>query len=247
MVSLPTSTNSTQSATDTYAQLHEYSGHIRALTTARKTQYRRGDAVTAVICLTCAIATVEPATNQWLKSTPVGQFFGSIKIEQIVPKALKPEAKPQAQIKWTNPHPGARITSRYDLNREHPVTGKVSEHKGIDLSIALGAPIVAAGDGTVVFTVTECVKGTSDSARYCGGGYGNLVEIDHHNGYSTLYAHLQDVSVQQGQQVKAGQQIGTEGTTGMSTGGHLHFEMREGLKALNPEKVFPANTWEYWK
>lgn len=173
--------------------------------------------------------------------------------KQLSPGEIKPEQK--SGIKFSNPHPGARITSRYAPCRNpdksdcriHPVTEEEKEHTGLDLSIAIGAPILAAADGEVVFTVADCVQGTSAEIRSCGGGYGNFVEIKHDNGYSTLYAHLHTVNVQKGMRVVAEQVIGTEGSTGQSSGGHLHFEIRKGVEHFDPLKYFPENTWKNWK
>lgn len=243
MVSIPTSTNSTKSATDTYAQLHEYSGRLRALNAVRKAQYKRGDYITAVICLGCAIATVEPATNQWLKSTPVGQFFGSIKVEQVIPKALKPEAKPQAQL--INPLPGAVVTSPYlpcvtpdksDCRLVHPVGRPTNGvHNGLDISAGLGSNILASGSGKVVDAESQCVVGQLN----CADGWGNFVRISHGKNdkgqeIETLYAHLDRVFVSKGAEVKQGQVIGTEGTTGSSSGPHLHLTVYVNGKHQNP-------------
>ena len=97
------------------------------------------------------------------------------------------------------------------------------KHTGIDLDWRNGTDIIAADGGTVV------------AASYgWGGGYGNHIIIDHGNGYQTLYAHLSVIAVNLGQNVSRGEHIGTMGTTGNSTGVHLHFEVRQGGVALNP-------------
>lgn len=97
-------------------------------------------------------------------------------------------------------------------------------HKGLDIAAAGGTPLVAPADGVVTDVVTGC--GVGDHG--CGGGYGNLVDIQHANGLYTRCAHLSAVSVAVGQQVKQGQNIGTVGDTGHSFGPHLHFEVRRG-------------------
>ena len=86
-------------------------------------------------------------------------------------------------------------------------------HKGIDICDAVGTPITAADSGKVVFS------GWDDS------GYGNMVKIDHGNGYMTLYAHCDELYVAQGEEVEKGDVISTMGNTGRSTGPHLHFEV----------------------
>ncbi|MGD9638146.1 MAG: M23 family metallopeptidase [Alphaproteobacteria bacterium] len=122
-----------------------------------------------------------------------------------------------------------RISSKFGP-RVHPVTGKQSNHGGIDIAAAKGTDLHAAGDGTVGTVVTGCVEGN----RSCGGGYGNRVEIKHANGYSTLYAHMNSVGVSPGQKVSKGQVIGQVGHTGMSTGAHLHLELHENGKKIDP-------------
>ena len=102
-----------------------------------------------------------------------------------------------------------------------------SYHLGIDLAAAEGTPVFAADSGTVVYA------GWNDS------GYGNLVAIDHNNGYKTIYAHLSSISVGCGDNVTAGSMIGLSGNTGRSTGGHLHFEIRYYSQFINPWQVLP--------
>jgi len=100
-------------------------------------------------------------------------------------------------------------------------------HPGVDIARATGTPIFAADSGYVA------VVGWDSS------GYGNMVIIDHGNGFQTRYAHLDGVIVRQGQSVKKGQQIATMGTTGRATGPHLHFEVIKGGVPRNPLGVLP--------
>lgn len=102
-----------------------------------------------------------------------------------------------------------------------------SYHLGIDIAAAEGTPVVASDTGTVVYA------GWNDS------GYGNLVAIDHNNGYKTIYAHLSSILVSCGQEVYSGNMIALSGNTGKSTGGHLHFEIRYGSQYINPWQVLP--------
>lgn len=95
-------------------------------------------------------------------------------------------------------------------------------HYGVDIGNKRGTPIIAAASGIVTKVVSSCSEGRSS----CGGRYGNYVVIDHPNGTSTMYAHLNSVSVSVGTTVSQGQKIGTLGNTGRSTGPHLHFEVR---------------------
>jgi murein DD-endopeptidase MepM/ murein hydrolase activator NlpD len=109
-----------------------------------------------------------------------------------------------------------RLTSRYG-SREHPIFGTERLHAGIDIGGGSGSPLYAAQSGTVLLT-------------YYAGGYGNLTVIDHGtiNGrnVTTAYAHQSSFGVREGQQVSRGQVIGRMGSTGNSTGPHLHFEVR---------------------
>jgi murein DD-endopeptidase MepM/ murein hydrolase activator NlpD len=103
-----------------------------------------------------------------------------------------------------------------------------SGHLGIDIAGALGDGVFAADAGVVVF------------AGWAYGGYGNMIMIDHGNGYQTLYAHLSSVSARCGQSVYTGTYIGALGSTGNSTGPHLHFEVRYLGGFINPWYVLPA-------
>ena len=95
-------------------------------------------------------------------------------------------------------------------------------HAGIDLAGPFGTPIYATADGTI------------RRAGWNSGGYGNLIEVDHGRGIETRYGHLSAILVQPGQQVKRGQLIGRMGSTGRSTGSHLHYEVRIDGRAVNP-------------
>jgi murein DD-endopeptidase MepM/ murein hydrolase activator NlpD len=98
--------------------------------------------------------------------------------------------------------------------RVHPILGEVRMHTGLDYAAGTGVPIKAAGSGIVIWAGPR-------------GGYGNAVIIDHRNGLATLYAHQSRVNATVGQKVSTGQVVGFVGQTGMSTGPHLHFEVRE--------------------
>ncbi|MCX7078494.1 MAG: peptidoglycan DD-metalloendopeptidase family protein [Pseudomonas sp.] len=109
----------------------------------------------------------------------------------------------------------ARISSRFSMGRKHPILNKIRAHKGVDYAAPRGTPIKAAGDGKVLLAGRR-------------GGYGNTVIIQHGNTYRTLYGHMQGFAkgVQTGGTVKQGQVIGYIGTTGLSTGPHLHYEFQ---------------------
>lgn len=109
----------------------------------------------------------------------------------------------------------ARISSRFSNGRKHPILNKIRAHKGVDYAAPRGTPIKAAGDGRVTLAGRN-------------GGYGNTVVIKHGQRYQTLYAHMQGFAkgIRSGSTVKQGQIIGYIGTTGLSTGPHLHYEFR---------------------
>ena len=112
--------------------------------------------------------------------------------------------------------------------RSDPFTGGGAMHNGLDFKGPLGTPILAAADGKI----------TSAGSQ---GGYGNIIEITHANGLLTRYAHLSGFNVSLGQKVERGVQIGRMGSTGRSTGSHLHFEVRLNGQAINPRKFLEAN------
>lgn len=130
------------------------------------------------------------------------------------------------------PVDAARITSRFGYRR-HPILGYNKMHKGIDFGASSGTPVYAAGNGTVV-----------KASR--AGGYGNYVRIRHRDGISTAYAHLKGYGkgIKAGAKVKQRQIIGYVGSTGRSTGPHLHYEVLRDGKQINPlsMKTFPVRS-----
>lgn len=118
-----------------------------------------------------------------------------------------------------------RIASGYG-KRIHPIYKTTKFHDGIDFTASRGTSVFATGDGKVVKT------------EYSRRGYGNQITIDHGYGYKTMYAHLKDFSVKEGEEVKRGQKIGSIGNSGLSTGPHLHYEVRKSGKKINPINFF---------
>lgn len=127
-----------------------------------------------------------------------------------------------AQDGLVAPVPGP-ITSRYGMRR-HPILGYRRMHSGLDFRARHGTPIYAATDGTVNFAGRN-------------GGYGNFVRIRHGGNLSTGYAHMSRIAVRNGEQVRRGQVIGYVGSTGLSTGPHLHYEMYRGGQKIDPASV----------
>jgi len=132
---------------------------------------------------------------------------------------------------WTWPYPGDYVIhSPYGM-RYHPIYHYYRMHTGVDLGGRYGNPIVASRDGEVIL-----VRNPYQGRNTGGSGYGNYVVIDHGDGYCTLYAHMKETLVQVGQQVTAGQKIGHCGSTGTSSGPHLHFEVIYNGKTVDPAK-----------
>jgi len=124
-----------------------------------------------------------------------------------------------------NPVEGARLTSPYGMRR-HPVLGIRKMHTGVDLAAPRGTPIKIAGNGVII------QKGGAS-------GYGNYIKIRHANGYVTSYAHMAGYGpgIKKGKRVRQGQIVGYVGSTGRSTGNHLHYEVRVEGKTVNPFRV----------
>ena len=120
---------------------------------------------------------------------------------------------------------GARLSSSFG-KRKHPILGFTKMHTGTDFAAPTGTPILASGDGLVV------------RAQWCGGG-GNCVKIKHNRVYQTVYAHMSKFArgIKKGARVKQGQIIGYVGSTGLSTGPHLHYEVIENGKKINSQKL----------
>ncbi len=133
-------------------------------------------------------------------------------------------------IPSVEPVKGSSFTSGYGV-RSDPFKGRAAMHAGIDLAGPLGTPIYATADGFV------------GRAEYHSGGYGNLVELNHGRGIQTRYGHLTRSTVRAGQRVTRGQLIGYMGSTGRSTGSHLHYEVRIDGKAVNPVPFLQSNNY----
>jgi len=120
---------------------------------------------------------------------------------------------------------GARLSSAFGM-RKHPIDGYNKMHRGTDFAAAMGTPIMASGSGVIT------------RARWCGGG-GNCIKIKHNSTYETIYAHLKNFApgIKEGLRVKQGQIIGYVGSTGKSTGPHLHYEVIENGKKINSQKL----------
>lgn len=123
------------------------------------------------------------------------------------------------------PMRGRYAPNKYGM-RMHPVLGIMKNHKGLDIAGDVGTSVFAAGDGVV------------SMAGRSGGGYGNIVVVNHGYGYQTLYAHLSKVMVRAGKRVKRGELIAKSGKTGLVSGPHLHYEVRRNGITQNPSDYF---------
>jgi len=128
------------------------------------------------------------------------------------------------QIAFAAPVKGYAINSKFGL-RKLTIEARARAHKGVDIAAPKGTGVFTAAEGQVVRT------------GYEAGGYGNFIEVRHPNGMSTLYGHLSRIDIARGMAVAAGQRIGLVGSTGYSTGPHLHFEVRRDGAQVNPTKV----------
>jgi len=142
----------------------------------------------------------------------------------VVSTTEVPYAELAKEVRFDAPVSGYQVNSNFGMRR-HPVSGQLKAHKGVDIAAPQGVDVAAAAEGEVV------------RAGYQAAGFGNFIEVRHPNGLTTVYAHLSRVDVATGQQVAKGQEIGEVGSTGLSTGPHLHFEVRRNGVQMNPMRV----------
>lgn len=148
-------------------------------------------------------------------------LFNNKKNNQYLNKDGRPIKKPLLKT----PINGARLSSGFGMRR-HPILGYNKMHKGLDFAAPTGTPIFAAGNGAITYRARR-------------GAYGNFILIRHNNGYETAYAHLSRFNrkFRKGVRVKQGDVIGYVGTTGRSTGPHLHYEIRKNGKQIDPGNI----------
>src|SRR5271170_2505322 len=142
-----------------------------------------------------------------------------------VPAYYTPEGKSMKKAFLHSPLKfAAVITSHFSEHRYHPILKEYRPHLGIDYAAPTGTPVQTIGDGRVIFAGRK-------------GGAGNLIEIQHNNGYTTYYMHLSRLLVHSGERVEQGQRIGLVGMTGLATGPHLDFRIQRGKEFLNFERL----------
>jgi len=151
-----------------------------------------------------------------------------LSILMIFSGAASAEQFAQSRSELVYPLIADRVSSKFGT-RVHPIKRHRSHHNGIDLAAPRGAHVRAVSGGKVIF-----------AASY--KGFGKLVSIAHDDNNVSLYGHLHEILVEVGQRVKPGELVGKVGSTGRSTGPHLHFEWRHKGKPVNPQKVLPGIT-----
>jgi murein DD-endopeptidase MepM/ murein hydrolase activator NlpD len=156
-----------------------------------------------------------------LVAVGAGAQFDDVVEELDEALARLDEVKRKARkLPIANPAPGKAVSSSFGIRRD-PIIGRRAMHAGMDFRAQTGAPVRASGAGVVTFAGRN-------------GGYGRMVEIDHGGGLTTRYAHLSRIAVSVGDRIEPGAIVGKVGSSGRSTGPHLHYEVRRGGKALNP-------------
>lgn len=175
--------------------------------------------------------------NTWQHNMQATELASLVIQEKYVNQGgLEPDAASRIQEK--NIKQGAQNAVLPELNwplaegrkssgfgwRDDPFTGKRAWHAGVDLAAPIGSPITSCWPGTVSFSGRR-------------GGYGNLVIVDHPGGWQSFYGHNSENLVRVGDKIAAGKEIAKVGSTGRSTGPHLHFELRQGNQAWNPEMI----------
>jgi murein DD-endopeptidase MepM/ murein hydrolase activator NlpD len=156
-----------------------------------------------------------------------GHPYGAVlfRDDSGTPAYFTPEGKSMKKAFLHSPLKfAAPITSHFSAHRFHPILKEFRPHLGIDYAAPTGTPVQTIGEGRVVFAGMK-------------GGAGNLVEIQHTNGYTTYYMHLSRVLVRSGQRVEQGQSIGLVGMTGLATGPHLDFRIQKQGQFLNFERL----------
>ena len=173
-----------------------------------------------------ATETEDAVGGPFIEPQPTDRFEASIDDLDVALKRLDAARGIATVLPFANPAPQKIITSRFG-NRTDPFLGRLAMHSGIDFRFESGERVHCSGGGVVT------VAGPS-------GGYGNMVEVDHGNGLATRYGHMQRILVKVGDKVDPGDVVGLAGSTGRSTGTHLHYEVRRNGQALDPMSFLNA-------
>lgn len=202
-----------------------------------KVLLKRCVVIWVVICIllsTISPAIAHAAEDELLNSERAGNYVANFAINFYENwSSLTPVETSKTNAKFTNfgSNTIAKPLDEGSYSESSPfggrnMNGEYEKHGGIDYSAPIGTPVYSASNGKVVDICNTCTHNYGkNSSCGCGGGYGNNIKIDTGNGIGIVYGHLTDVMVSVGDTVRQGQQIGTVGTTGYSTGAHLHFEL----------------------
>ncbi len=192
----------------------------RLLPTVRSFLFHSGQAAALASVAVLAMAAA-PSPEPYVAVEDAGAV-------EPVPPPVTAEARPAGPmtrlIAFVTPLKGYAINSAYGLRRLAS-EARARQHKGVDIAAPQGTSVFVACEGEVLRT------------GYDSGGYGRFIEVQHPNGMSTLYAHLSRVDVARGDRLGSGERIGLVGSTGRSTGPHLHFEVRRNDAQVNPTSV----------
>ncbi len=173
-----------------------------------------------------ALTTIDAVGGPYLAPQSDRDFNASLNALDVALTRLETVRDTAKRLPFANPAPGREITSRFG-NRPDPFFGGLAMHAGIDFRAPTGTEIRSTGAGKVV------------TASF-SGGYGNMVEIDHGLGLSTRYGHMSRILVSEGETVETGQILGLAGSTGRSTGPHLHYEVRRNGDPVDPMRFLNA-------
>ncbi len=223
--------NEADQADEIFSNVTKSLKHIEHEQLARIQDLTRGASGTAEAIVSIMKKTGVAPTDATEENTALGgpfmapmaasdQFDNSLTELDAALQRLEKVRSEARNLPFGNPAPGSQVTSRFG-NRVDPFLGRAAFHAGIDFRGKTGTPVHVTGAGTVV-----------RAGR--AGGYGNMVEVRHKNGVSTRYGHLSRILVKTGDHVELGDRVGLVGSTGRSTGPHLHYEVRRNGRAINP-------------
>lgn len=211
---------------------HEQLSKIQTLTTGATQTAEAIETILRRTGVDVDVAAAEPASDAdaiggpYVEPESAEQFDASMNNLDMALNRLEKMRDTAKELPFGNPAPGRDITSRFG-NRADPFLGRLAMHAGVDFRFAPGDEIRCSGAGKVI-------------AAGAAGGYGNMVEIDHGNGISTRYGHMSRVLVSVGDTVETGDVVGLAGSTGRSTGTHLHYEVRRDGEAVDPMRFLNA-------
>jgi murein DD-endopeptidase MepM/ murein hydrolase activator NlpD len=194
----------------------------RLMPTARAFLTHSGQtaAMMAVAVMAMAAAPATPEVSPTEVPYPVAEVINA----PPVTAELQPIGPVIRKIMFQTPVRGHAVNSRFGMRRLGGA-GRSRPHKGVDIAAPMGTDVLVAAEGEVIRT------------GYDAAGYGNFIEVRHPNGMTTLYAHLSRSDVSTGSRLSAGERIGLIGSTGYSTGPHLHFEVRRDGVQVNPTRI----------